>query len=56
VDGLNRKATAGALAGAFEEARTAYRSGGAADRLRLGADAAPGGAVAEWLLVQVGKE
>jgi dienelactone hydrolase len=54
VDGLNRKVSAEALAKVFEPAREAYRSADAPDSLRLGADAAPGGNVAEWLLARVG--
>jgi hypothetical protein len=53
VDGVNRKVPAEALAKAFEVTRTAYRSAEVPDRLRLGADAAPAGTVAEWMLAHV---
>jgi hypothetical protein len=50
VDGLNRQASADALAKVLEPAETAYRSAGKADHLRIEADGNKSGSVAKWLL------
>jgi dienelactone hydrolase len=56
VDGLNREATAGAVAKAFEPARNAYRAVKAEDVLQVGGNGRPADSAARWLLRQLAND